>query len=135
MINETGSEVYCGAEVVSPGRIPHHNVVAWRSMKAGRAIGSSSVGELLALREVVRAVPLYTAIVQSLWKCKPAEIYFTDNQAVIDWCHSQYIDRDAQWQGVLNQVIGDLASEEPEIRWVPTHEQRADKLTKFIAVG
>ena len=71
-------------------------------------------------------------------KCKPAEVYFTDNQAVIDWCHSQYIDSDAQWQGVLNQVIGHLASEErgaTEIRWVPTQEQRADKLTKFIAVS
>ena len=124
--------------MLTPDKIPHYNVVAWRSLKPGRAVGSSSVGELLALREVVRAVPLYTSIVQSLWGVCPAEVYFTDNQAVIDWCHSQYIDRDAQWQGVLNQVIGDLASEQrgaTEIRWVPTHEQRADKLTKFIAVG
>ena len=132
------SEVYVGGDVLAPETIPRYNVVAWRSLKPGRAVGSSSVGELLALREVVRAVPLYTSIVQSLWGVCPAEVYFTDNQAVIDWCHSQYIDRDAQWQGVLNQVIGDLASEQrgaTEIRWVPTHEQRADKLTKFVAVG
>jgi hypothetical protein len=132
------AEVYRGSELVSPAAIPHYNVVAWRSLKPGRAVGSSSVGELLALRQLVRAVPLYSSVVQRLWKCKPAEVYFTDNQAVIDWCHSQYIDSDAQWQGVLNEVIGDLASEErgaTEVRWVHTHEQRADKLTKFIAVS
>jgi hypothetical protein len=42
---------------------------------------------------------------------------------------------DSQWQGVLNQVLGDLGSDgqKAELRWVPTNQQRADKLTKFIS--
>ena len=60
------TEVYRGKELVSPAAIPHYNVVAWRSLKPGRAVGSSLVGELLALRQLVRAVPLYSSVVQRL---------------------------------------------------------------------
>ena len=128
------SEVFVNG-VFTPSSAPHHNFVAWRSMKPGRAVGSSSIAELLALREVVKAVPLYTSIITTLWRKVPDEYYLTDNQAVIDWCHSRWMQSDSQWQGVLNQVLSDLGSDErkTELRWVPTNQQRADKLTKFIS--
>jgi hypothetical protein len=71
------AEVYRGKELVSPAAIPHYNVVAWRSLKPGRAVGSSSVGELLALRQLVRAVPLYSSVVQRLWKCSASRLRCT----------------------------------------------------------
>ena len=114
---------------------PHHNVVAWRSMRPGRAVGSSSVAELLALREVIKVMPHYSSVVHKLWGRHPKEYYFTDNQSVIDWTHSGWIKSDPRWQGVLKQVLSDMSEPDRQasLHWVGTHEQRADKLTKFVA--
>jgi len=116
-------------------RAPYHNFVHWRTTKPGRAVGSSSVAELLAFRELVKEVPLISSVINKLYGGKAAEYYMCDNKAVIDWCHSRYMSSDYQWQGVLKQVLDDLGAEERgpvEVRWVPTKEQRADVLTKFV---
>jgi hypothetical protein len=118
-----------------PLQAPHHNYVHWRTTKPGRAVGSSSVAELLALRELVKEVPMVSSIVSALWNVKAPEFYMSDNKAVIDWCHSRYVKSDYQWQPVLRQVLDDLGAPErgaSEVYWVPTHEQRADILTKFV---
>jgi hypothetical protein len=112
---------------------PKHNYIAWKSIRPSRSIGSSSVAELKALREVVKQMPLYSSVVEEMWGVKPKELYFTDNQSVMDWVHSGWMKSDPQWQGELNNINSDLKERGGQVHWVPTADQRADELTKFIS--
>ena len=47
-------------------QLPHHNMFAWRSQKIKRKIAFSTAAELLALKEGVKVMPLYSDVVKEL---------------------------------------------------------------------
>jgi hypothetical protein len=108
------------------------NVLAWRSRRIKRKLASSTAAELVALREGVKEVPRFRRVIKALWGVEPLVVYATDNQPLVKWLNSKWIDSDPEWQGTLNFVIERIQEEGARVIWVPTAEQRADKHTKFI---
>ena len=70
-------------------KLPSHNMFAWRSMKIKRKVASSTAAELLALKEGIEVVPLYSDLVKELWGVTPREVYITDSQPLLAWLASE----------------------------------------------
>lgn len=110
------------------------NLLAWRSLRTDRKMASTTAAELLALREGVKVVPLYAAVIQELWGVAPKEIYLTDSQPLLGWLQSRWVSTDPEWQGCLDYVVERLRERSADVRWVPTKVQRADRQTKFLRI-
>ena len=108
------------------------NVVEAKSRSIERQVASSTAVELLALRDGVKRMPLYSRVVKELWGKEPLQVYATDNQPLVKWLNNKWIDSDPEWQGTLDYVIERVTEKSAHVIWVPTAEQRADRYTKFI---
>jgi hypothetical protein len=117
-----------------PASFPTHNVIAWRSMRCVRKLVSSTAAELLALKEGIKVMPLYSSLVKSLWEVEPEVVFYTDSSPLLDWLTARYCTKDPQHQGSLEYCLERLEECGHKVLWVPTKHQRADKHTKFVRV-
>ena len=108
------------------------NIVNWRSRRVQRRLGLSTAAELLALRDGIKLMPLYSRVVKHLWGVEPYQVYVTDNQPLLKWLNNQKTYSDPEWQGTLEFVIERVRERSADVIWVPTKEQRADRHTKFV---
>jgi hypothetical protein len=97
-----------------------------------RRLGSSTAAELLALRDGIKMMPLYSRVVKHLWGVEPYQVYVTDNQPLLKWLNNQTTFSDPEWQGTLQFVVERVKERSADVIWVPTKEQRADRHTKFV---
>jgi hypothetical protein len=116
-------------------QLPLHNMFAWRSAKIKRKIASSTAAELLALKEGIKVMPLYSGLVRELWGVTPKEVYVTDSQPLLAWLASGGCKQDPEWQGNLNYIIERITERGAQVLRVGTAEQRADRHTKFVKPG
>ena len=114
--------------------LPRSNLVAWKSRRCKRKLASTTSAELMALLEGVKAAPAYARLVQVLWGKKPKVVFVTDNQPMLGWLRTGWVQTDPAFQGVLDLVRGRIEELCAEVLWVRTSEQRADRQTKFIPV-
>jgi hypothetical protein len=108
------------------------NIVNWRSRRVQRRLGSSTAAELLALRDGIKMMPLYSRVVKHLWGVEPYQVYATDNQPLLKWLNNMRTYSDPEWQGTLEFVAERVRERSADVIWVPTKEQRADRHTKFV---
>ena len=69
-----------------------------------------------------------------LWGKRPKVVFATDSQPLLGWLRKGWVDTDPHCQGVVDLVRERIEEYKAEVVWVPTHEQRADRQTKFIPV-
>jgi transposase InsO family protein len=104
-----------------------NNVVAWRSKRLKRKVASTTSAELMALVEGTRVVPAYVRLIECLWRIRPKVVFVTDNQPLLAWLSTGWVDHDPSLQGVLDLARSRLHDVNGQVLWVPTHKQRADK--------
>ena len=100
-------------------------------MRCKRKLASTTSAELCALLEGVKALPTYIALCEKLWKINPKVILVTDNQPLLGWLRTGWVDTDPHMQGMLDLVRDRIDTMKATVLWVKTTEQRADKHTKF----
>jgi hypothetical protein len=120
-----GKEIY---------EITKHNLLAWRSRRCERKLASTTSAELMALQEGVKLAPAYSNYIKELWMKAPRVIFITDNQPLLGWLRTGWIQTDPALQGVLDFVRSRIHDMKAEVLWVPTKHQRADRHTKLIVV-
>ena len=96
-------------------QLPRHNMFAWQSQKIKRKIASSMAAELLALKEGVKVMPLYSDVVKELWGVTPKEIYITDSQPLLAWLASEGCKQDPEWQGNLDYIVERIRERSAEV--------------------
>lgn len=114
--------------------ITENNVLAWRSRRCERKLASTTSAELMALLEGVKLAPAYVKLVERLWGSKPRVVFVTDNQPLLAWLQTGWVQTDPAVQGVCDLVRERIHDMCAEVLWVATSKQRADKHTKFIPV-
>jgi hypothetical protein len=111
-----------------------NNVLAWRSKRCDRKLASTTSAELMALVEGVKLAPAYVTLVERLWGSTPRVVFVTDNQPLLAWLQTGWVQTDPAVQGVCDLARQQIHEMRAEVLWVPTSKQRADKHTKFIPV-
>ena len=113
-------------------KFPEKNVINWRSIRCKKKLASTTSAELCALIEGVKAVPAYTSMCEKLWGKMPKVIFVTDNQPLLAWLRTGWVESDPHMQGTLELAKSRIDGIGATVLWVDTANQRADKHTKFI---
>uniref|UniRef100_A0A0G4HMK2 Reverse transcriptase RNase H-like domain-containing protein n=1 Tax=Chromera velia CCMP2878 TaxID=1169474 RepID=A0A0G4HMK2_9ALVE len=82
------------------------NWIAWATKRAGKKVGSSTAGEVLAFEFLLKKLFGIVALIKAIWGLKKVRvIVYTDSGPLHDQFRSGKVQTDATMQGVLKWYI------------------------------
>uniref|UniRef100_A0A0G4HTH4 Reverse transcriptase RNase H-like domain-containing protein n=1 Tax=Chromera velia CCMP2878 TaxID=1169474 RepID=A0A0G4HTH4_9ALVE len=85
------------------------NWIAWATKRAGRKVGSSTTGEVLAFKFLLKKLFGIVALVKAMWGLKKVRvIIYIDSSPLHDQFQSGKAQTDATMQGVLEWCIQEM---------------------------
>uniref|UniRef100_A0A0G4F0E4 RNase H type-1 domain-containing protein n=1 Tax=Chromera velia CCMP2878 TaxID=1169474 RepID=A0A0G4F0E4_9ALVE len=112
------------------------NWIAWATKRAGRKVGSSTAGELLALEFLLKKLGEIVGLVRALWGIKVVRvIVYTDSGPLHDQFRSGKAQTDATMQGVLEWCIQEMRAVGADLQWISRGRNVANVMTKCALPG
>uniref|UniRef100_A0A0G4HKQ0 Reverse transcriptase RNase H-like domain-containing protein n=1 Tax=Chromera velia CCMP2878 TaxID=1169474 RepID=A0A0G4HKQ0_9ALVE len=95
------------------------NWIAWATKRAGRKVGSSTAGEVLAFEFLLKKLFGIVALVKAMWGLKKVRmIVYTDSGPLHDQFWSGKAQTDATMQGVLEWCIQEMRVLGADLQWI-----------------
>eukprot|EP00918_Siedleckia_nematoides_P059106 GHVU01128902.1.p1 GENE.GHVU01128902.1~~GHVU01128902.1.p1 ORF type:complete len:1138 (+),score=128.93 GHVU01128902.1:635-4048(+) len=95
------------------------NIVMWLTREIKILHDSSTSGELLALKGLVKAIPSVINTVKAVWGVEPSIVLFIDNHPLRDQVKSGKCKQEPSMQQHLDYVIQEVARLGAELKWIP----------------
>eukprot|EP00918_Siedleckia_nematoides_P100567 GHVU01219800.1.p2 GENE.GHVU01219800.1~~GHVU01219800.1.p2 ORF type:complete len:477 (-),score=57.74 GHVU01219800.1:438-1868(-) len=111
---------------------PTSNLVTWSTREIKILHDSSTSGELLGLKMLVKQIWFVKDTVKAIWGVQPKIRLFVDNQPLVNQIRSGKCKEEPAMQQHLDYVIQEIARLEADLKWIPRDEQVADAMTKPI---
>uniref|UniRef100_A0A0G4FX19 Uncharacterized protein n=1 Tax=Chromera velia CCMP2878 TaxID=1169474 RepID=A0A0G4FX19_9ALVE len=112
------------------------NWIAWATKRAGRKVGSSTAGEVLAFEFLLKKLFGIVALVKVMWGLKKVRvIVYTDSGPLHDQFRSGKAQTDATMQGVLEWCIQEMRVLGADLQWIARSKNVANVMTKYTLPG
>uniref|UniRef100_A0A0G4G7G9 Uncharacterized protein n=1 Tax=Chromera velia CCMP2878 TaxID=1169474 RepID=A0A0G4G7G9_9ALVE len=112
------------------------NWIAWATKKAGRKVGSSTAGEVLAFEFLLKKLFGIVALVKAMWGLKKVRvIVYTDSSPLHDQFWSGKAQTNATMQGVLEWYIQEMRVLGADLQWITRSRNVANVMTKCVLPG
>uniref|UniRef100_A0A0G4GSH0 Reverse transcriptase Ty1/copia-type domain-containing protein n=1 Tax=Chromera velia CCMP2878 TaxID=1169474 RepID=A0A0G4GSH0_9ALVE len=112
------------------------NWIAWATKRAGRKVGSSTAGEVLAFEFLLKKLFGIVALVKAMWGLKKVRvIVYTDSGPLYDQFRSGKAQTDATIQGVLEWCIQEMRVLRADLQWIARLRNMANVMTKCALPG
>uniref|UniRef100_A0A0G4FIR3 Reverse transcriptase Ty1/copia-type domain-containing protein n=1 Tax=Chromera velia CCMP2878 TaxID=1169474 RepID=A0A0G4FIR3_9ALVE len=108
------------------------NWIAWATKRAGRKVGSSTAGEVLAFEFLLKKLFGIVALVKAMWGLKKVRvIVYTDSGPLHDQFQSGKAQTDTTMQGVLEWCIQEMRVLGADLQWIARSRNVANVITKY----
>uniref|UniRef100_A0A0G4GUY2 Reverse transcriptase Ty1/copia-type domain-containing protein n=1 Tax=Chromera velia CCMP2878 TaxID=1169474 RepID=A0A0G4GUY2_9ALVE len=112
------------------------NWIAWATKRAGRKVGSSTVGEVLAFKFLFKKLFGIVALVKAMWGLKKVRvIVYMDSGPLHNQFQSGKAQTDATMQGVLEWCIQEMRVLGVDLQWIARSRNVANVMTKCALPG
>uniref|UniRef100_A0A0G4H8J6 Uncharacterized protein n=1 Tax=Chromera velia CCMP2878 TaxID=1169474 RepID=A0A0G4H8J6_9ALVE len=112
------------------------NWIAWATKRAGRKVGSSTAGEVLAFEFLLKKLFGIVALVKAMWGLKKVRvIVYTDSGPLHNQFRSGKAQTDATMQDVLEWCIQEMRVLGADLQWIARLRNVANVMTKCALPG